>query len=139
MNIVIDTNRFISALIRDGISRQLISNYHLNFLFPEFEFKEIFEHKEEIINKARLNEKEFNILNLRLLKYVKIIPADLIMDFADEAEQIIGNIDLDDVQFIATALTFNCPIWSDDKHFKKQNVVKVFNTSELLNLVNTLD
>ena len=39
----------------------------------------------------------------------------------------IGNVDIDDVPFIATSLAFdNCPIWSDDKHFKGQDRIKIY-------------
>jgi len=57
---------------------------------------------------------------------------DIIIKFKEEANEIMGNIDSDDVLFIATALAFNCPIWSEDKHFKQQDKVKVFTTKELL-------
>jgi len=58
------------------------------------------------------------------LKYVRIIPTDVVVDYKKQAYEIIGYIDEDDVIFIATALAFNCPIWSEDKHFQKQNIVK---------------
>ena len=43
-----------------------------NFLFPEFEFEELDKYKEEILEKSKMNEKEFYVLLLRLLKYVRI-------------------------------------------------------------------
>ncbi len=130
MNIVIDTNVFISALIKDGLTRELIVNSKHNLLFPEFELLEIKKHKFEILEKSGLTEKEFNILLLRLLNYVKIIPSDITINYDKEASDIIGKIDKDDIIFIATALAFNCAIWSDDEHFQKQDRVKVFRTSE---------
>ncbi|MBI2004103.1 hypothetical protein HYS72_01430 [Candidatus Pacearchaeota archaeon] len=47
--IVIDTNIFISSLIKEGLTREIITNSKINFLFPEFELEEIYSHKEEII------------------------------------------------------------------------------------------
>ncbi len=135
MNIVIDTNIFISALIRDGITRDIITNMPYNLIFPEFELYEIKKHKDEIFAKSNLSEKEFNILLLRLLNYVKIAPSDIIAKYQTPAFNIMENIDKDDVLFIATALAFNCSIWSDDKHFKHQNVVKVLTTKEIINLL----
>lgn len=134
MNIVIDTNIFISALIKEGITREIILNFDHNFLLPEFAFEEIKEHKSEIIKKSNLFEREFNILFLRLLKYLRIIPANIIFSYREEASKIIGKIDKDDIQFIATALAFNCPIWSNDDHFQKQKTVKIFKTKDILNL-----
>ena len=132
--IVIDTNIFMSGLIKEGLTREIITNSKINFLFPEFELEEIYNHKKEIIKKAGYSEKEFYVLLLRLLKYVRIIPTDVV-DYKKQAYEIMGNIDKDDVIFIATALAFNCPIWSDDKHFQKQNVIKIFKTSEFSSFI----
>ena len=80
MNIVIDTNIFISALIKDSLTRNIIVNLKHNLLFPEFEFAEIKNHKIEIIKKSGLSSKEFDILLLRLLNYVKILVLSLITE-----------------------------------------------------------
>lgn len=41
-----------------------------------------------------------------------------------------------DSLFIACALSNpNSVIWSDDKHFKKQNIIKVYNTKEIIELL----
>ncbi len=131
MKLVIDTNVFISALIKDSKTRRLIKEIRANLLFPEYEFEELKEHKLEIIKKSLLTEREFNILFLKLLKYVNIIPDYIIEEYKEEAFNIMGRIDEKDVQFIATALAFNCSIWSDDKHFKKQDKVKILTTNEM--------
>jgi predicted nucleic acid-binding protein len=133
MNIVIDTNIFMSALIKEGTTREIITNFNHNFLLPEFAFEEIEEHKLEIIKKSKLFEREFNILFLRLLKYIRIIPTDIISPYRKEASEIMGEIDKEDIQFIAAALAFNCPIWSNDKHFKMQNKVSSLTTPEMKN------
>lgn len=132
MNIVIDTNIFISALIKEGATREIITDFNYNFLLPEFAFEEIEEHKLEITKKSKLSERDFNILFLRLLRYIRVIPADMISPYREEASKIIGKIDREDVQFIATALAFNCPIWSNDKHFQKQNKIKIFTTKDMM-------
>ena len=135
MNIVVDTNVFISALIRDGITRHIIVHSKDNLIFPEFELVEINDHKEEIIKKANLTERQFNIVLLRLLKYVRVIPTNIVIDYRDEAFEIMKEIDKDDTIFIATALAFNALIWSDDSDFKKQNKIKILTTKELINLI----
>ena len=49
---------------------------------------------------------------------------------------MIKEIDKKDAPFIATSLAHNnCPIWSDDKHFKLQEKIKVYTTEELINLL----
>jgi len=61
-----------------------------------------------------------------------VIKTDNFIKYKNFAEKIIGDIDKDDVQFIALALAFNCPIWSDDRHFQKQNKIKVITTKEMI-------
>lgn len=133
--LVIDTNILISALIKNGPIRKIIVNSKQNLLLPEFELEEVKSHRKEIMQKAGLSEKELDILLLRLLNYIKIIPTNIILPFKEKALEIIGKIDRDDMQFIATALAFNCPIWSEDKHFKNQNAIKIISTKEMLNCI----
>ena len=72
MNIVTDTNILISALIKNGITRDFIVKSKNNFIIPEFEVYEIYEHKNEIIKKSKLSEREFDTIFLRLLRNIKI-------------------------------------------------------------------
>jgi len=132
--IVIDSNIIISALIKNGTIRDILTNFNVNFVFPQEGLEEIYSCKHEIIKKANISENEFNILLLRILKYIRLIPFDILAKFKYKAQQIIGEIDKDDVVFIAAALTLKCPIWSDDKHFQKQKEIKVFTTKNILEL-----
>jgi len=139
MNILaIDTNIIISALIKDGLIRKILTSLKLNFLFPEWGIEEIYYYKNEIMSKANLNEEEFDTLLLRILKYVKLVPTKMVEKFKNEADSLIGKVHINDAIFLATALTFNCPIWSDDKHFKKQDRIKAWNTQELLSFLNSI-
>ena len=53
----------------------------------------------------------------------------------DEAEKIMDHIDKDDTPFIAAALATNSIIWSDDKHFEKQNKIKILKTKDLIKMI----
>jgi predicted nucleic acid-binding protein len=49
----------------------------------------------------------------------------------------MGKIDIEDVNYIALALSIeNNGIWSDDKHFLKQDKIRVYRTEEIINLLN---
>ncbi|MBL7148370.1 MAG: hypothetical protein ISS82_06090 [Nanoarchaeota archaeon] len=121
----------ISALIKKGLTRDILTNFNATFLFPEQGLKEIYFYKSEIIRKSKIDEKGFYVLLLRLLKYVRLIPMDIFINFKDEADKIMGHIDKTDTIFIAVALALNCSVWSNDKHFKKQKKVKVFTTKNI--------
>ena len=47
----------------------------------------------------------------------------------------MDKIDPDDTPFITAALATKSDIWSDDKHFEKQNKIRVKKTSDLVKYV----
>lgn len=132
MRIVIDTNIFISAMMKDSLTREIIVNTDHDMIFPEYEFQELYKYKDEIIKRSTLSETEFIKLTSLLLRQMRIISYDEIRNDFDDACNIMDDIDSGDVIFIATALAFDASIWSDDKHFKVQNKIKVFTTQEMI-------
>jgi len=119
-------------LIRESIVRKILVVGGIEFLVPEFTFEEINKHKKEILQKSKLNESQFDLLMATLKENLTVVPKYEIRKIK-EAKGIMDKIDPNDTIFIALALsTFNDGIWSDDIHFKKQNVVKVWNTEELI-------
>lgn len=136
MIIVLDTNVFISALVKDSTTRRLIVESKHLLLFPENIFQEIREHREEILYKTGLAKEEYDKLIAKILKYAYIVPIELVVFQREEAYNLVKNIDVDDVLFFATALVFkNSIIWSDDARLKKQTKVKVLNTQEIVGLL----
>lgn len=131
VKIVIDTNVFISALMKDSITREIIVNSKYLFLFPEYEFQEIYKYKDDILKKSGYSEKEFIRLTSLLLNHMRIIGYEEIRDNFNEASEIMNQIDINDAMFVAVALTFDAFIWSDDKDFKKQNRIKVLTTEDM--------
>jgi len=138
MNLVIDTNIFLSALIKDGLTRDIIINSPFNLFIPEQELIEIKRYEELIIDKSKINKGDLIDLIRKLLRYITIIRNDNIAKYKCKADEIIGKIDGDDIPFIAAAISLNCPIWSDDKHFQKQKEIKIFTTNEILKIYNQI-
>lgn len=134
MNVVIDSNIFISALIKkDGFTRGIIINSSHNFLFPEYEFQEIYKYKKDILKKSGYSEIELIEAISSLLNHMRIVSHEEICNYYSEAFEIINKIDPDDKIFIATALAFDAIIWSDDKYFKMQDRIKSLTTEEMKN------
>ncbi len=131
---VFDTNIIIAALIRNASCRKVLSNPDNAFLIPDFTFEEVERNKEEIIGKSGLSEGEFNTLLLEIREDMEIVPSEEIRQ-KEKAREIMDKIDAEDTIFIALALsTSNDGIWSDDKHFKKQNIIKVYTTTEIIEM-----
>ena len=132
MRLVVDTNRLIAALIKNGASRSILKNTEYNFFTPEFALEEIWKYKSLIQKKAGISEQEFSVFLFLLSYKVKFISSEEYTKQMPLAVSIMGHIDKKDVPFIAVALALNASIWSDDEHFVKQNKVKIFKTEDLL-------
>ncbi len=136
MKLIIDTNILISSLLKDSTTREILLNESLNFYLPELVLSEVNKYLPYIIQKSELNEKEIKKLLNTLLENLFLVPIDEYEKKMDEGMKIIGKIDEKDTQFIALALSIeNDGIWSNDKHFEKQEKISVFKTIDILNLL----
>lgn len=136
MKLVIDTNILISALIKDSLTRELLLFPSIEFLLPEYSLEEIENHKTKISKYSGLTSEDIDIILSILLENISIIPADKIKPHLKKASEIIGHIDLNDVPFVALALsTDNDGIWTNDKHFERTEGIKVWKTPDLRDLL----
>jgi len=135
MRLVIDSSSIISAVIRDSSSRNIIFLSGIKFYAVQEAEDEVAKYKNEILNKAGISEEEYNRIIKDLFKKFKIINKEVIQTRLKEAEGIIGKIDIADVPFIAAALALKCGIWSDDKHFQKQDKIRIWKTKDLAKLL----
>ena len=136
MRFVIDTNNIISAIIREGISRDILFFPFFKFYTPTFALKEIDKHLSLIQKKSNLDENDFNELISLIKSRITFIPAKILTDFSTLAEEIMYSIDPHDVPIIACALAVpNEGIWTEDKHFEKQDKARMWKSIELLDHV----
>jgi predicted nucleic acid-binding protein len=133
VKLVVDTSVLIAALMKDSAVRELLLNPFFEFYVPEHCIEEIEKHMGEIAKRSGLIVENVYLLLGILLTSVQVVPKERILERMKEAEQIMGKIDMDDTPFIALALSFpNDGVWSEDRHFLKQNRVKVWLTKDLL-------
>lgn len=132
MRFIIDTNILISALIKDSITRKILLSPKLKFYLPKYLLNEISKYIPEISEKANQGiEIIKKILNI-LLENFFIVPFSVYKPNLKKAIDIMRDIDEKDVQFIALALSIkNDGIWTNDKHFKKQNAIKILTTYDI--------
>jgi predicted nucleic acid-binding protein len=137
MKIVIDTNRLIAALLRSSVSREIILNDKFDLSSPDIIVSEINKHRKYLIEKSKIKPGEFEIILSTLLEKISMIPFD---DFKHEfmnAVNIMRDIDVTDAAFIAVSLASNADgIWTEDKGFSRQKIVKVYSTIDLIELIN---
>src|SRR3989344_5416897 len=136
MRLVIDTNVLMAGLLKDSIVRKILSSENIQFLIPEHALSEIKKHKIGLISKSGMAMEEIDEVVDLLLENIEIIPELRIKNKLKEAENIMKSIDIKDSTFIATALAIDGDgIWSFDEHFKKQNLVRIYSTKELIKYI----
>ena len=135
MRLIVDTNRIIAALIKDSVSKRIITHINKELLTIDFTEREIKKYETLILKKAKINSAELKMIFEKLKEKLIILDDKIILTKMEEAKEIMDNIDPDDTPFIAAALATKADIWSDDKHFDKQNKVKVWKTKDLMKFV----
>src|SRR3989344_5571482 len=130
MKFVVDTNILYTFFWKTSLTNKVLLTQDLELFSPEFALEEINLHKQDILKKTKLSEKEFKELRTDLAIAVEFLPIEKYKDFFEPAKKICP--DSNDIDFFALALKLDLPIWSNDSLLKKQNAVNVFSTSDLL-------
>ena len=143
MFLIVDANILFSFFNPSSARRDIIhASPKLGFklISADFVFEELVKDRGKIQKYSRISGLEFIIFFSLLEKMIESIPKEehskflpKAMGLAPHARDVPPNTK--DVPYFALALSLNCPIWSDEKLFKKQDVVKVFNTGELFKLL----
>ena len=132
MELVIDTNCLISALIRYGKSRNLLFSPWLSLYAPEYIFSEVFRHRQDILHKSGIAASDFAALLNLLSSRIITVPECEFRSFKDKASTLVKHPE--DIPFMALALSKNISLWSDDRALQQQSEVKVYSTPALVTL-----
>lgn len=138
MDLVVDANVVISALITDSTTRELIVTLEPQLSTPETVHDEIRKYEDLIVEKSGMAGDEVRQFLELLFEYIETVPADEFYQHIDRAEDAIGETDPDDVLYLACALGRGAGIWSDDSDFETQDLVPVFTTSEVIDSFDTV-
>ncbi len=132
MRLIIDTNRIISALLKEGWTREIITSINFEFYTIDYAIEELSKHKNYILKKAKMNEGEFELLFNLVMENINIVPDKKVKSHMKKAVDIMKDIDLNDSPILACALSIpNEDIWTEDKHFDKQSNVRIWTTKDL--------
>jgi predicted nucleic acid-binding protein len=124
MEIVLDTNVIISSLLRNGITRKILFLSPFEFYTPSSTRSEIEKHKEELIRKSKLDADAFQYMMETIFSKIQIVNLHSIEPYKNKSIEIMTGIDVSDAPFIALALHLDCPVWSNDGHFKCSKLLK---------------
>jgi len=123
----------MAGLLKISTSRKIILHDHFSFYAPDYIETELTKHREYLMRKSNLAESDYDLLISILLDRVTLVPFE---DFEGEysrALHIMEPFDENDSPFLAVGLACNLDgIWTEDRHFLRQDLMKVFHTSDLI-------
>lgn len=138
MELVIDANVVISALIADSKTRELIVTLEPDLLTPAFVYDEIENYEELVVEQSGMEpDRVAQFIDL-LFQYIEVVPADGFYPAIGKADEAIGDTDPDDVLYLACAIATDAAIWSDDSDFEEQSLVQTYSTNDVINSFETL-
>lgn len=71
-----------------------------------------------------------------LLEKITLVPFEEFEHEYDRAMRIMETIDQNDAPFLAVALALGMPgIWTEDRHFFRQDLITVYSTRDLIELI----
>jgi len=133
MKLVIDTNRIMAGLLRNSTSRKIILHDSFSFYAPDFIETELNKHRSYLVKKAKIPEDDFNLLMQILLDNVELVPFEDFADGFDRAMEIMKPVDENDAPFLAVGFALGIEgIWTEDRHFLRQDILKVYSTGDLI-------
>jgi predicted nucleic acid-binding protein len=140
MKLVVDTNIVIAGLLKDSVTRKILLHPLFSYYIPEHAFDEIEHHEDELIKKSGLTRHRFHQIMSILKKRLSIVPIEEFIEHYPEAYEAMKKIDETDAPFIALSLSFdNDGVWTNDRHFEKQILVRVWSTTDLFNELKELE
>lgn len=135
LEVVVDAGRVIAATFRNGTCRRALFDERLRASAPGFLAEGLREHRKELADRIHLSEAEIEVVVAALLDRIIILPEAALRPFMSQAGEALGRVDRDDVAYVAAGLALGgMPIWTDDKHFGEQLLIKVTSTADLVHV-----
>lgn len=129
MKVVVDANVIFAAIIGRKFTLNLICSKDFEFYAPEFIFIELEAYRDILKEKGKIDDLKFDAIVAELCRNIKLVSYLEFCHFLSNAREICP--DKDDIMYFALAMELNCPLWSNDRKLKQQNMVKIYSTDEM--------
>jgi len=122
LRVVVDTNKVIASLLRDGKVRRLLFYPGLELLLPRYVLEEIDEHRRYL--EEKISPQAIDFILFKIAKKSRIIGVrELSQENLREARRLAEAFDIDDYPFIAIAIEYDAIIWTNDKELIKHSLI----------------
>lgn len=133
LELVVDTNVLLAALLKEAVSRELLLDSRLRLFAPEhliFETQKHLKANSELRRRIRLTSEDLEDLFFLLTESIETVPEEEFASRMPQAFKIAPH--REDAPYVALGLALNIPIWSNDKGMCLQDQVRVYSTKELV-------
>jgi predicted nucleic acid-binding protein len=116
--LVVDANILVRAVLGTRV-RKLLEAYceEVSFFVPEAAYAEAEEHLPGLVIKRGGDPEKAMTLLRALRNLVELVGRDVYGGFEAEAQERLGQRDLEDWPILASALALRCSIWTEDTDF----------------------
>ncbi len=132
MPLIVDAEVVFASLIKVGFTFDLIrylNKVGIKLMSPQYLEEELFKRFNRILKYSGLTPKELEFIISILFKHIIITPKLSYEPFLQEARKLSPHDK--DAPYFALALASDSPLWSNEKKFKEQSIVKILSTSDL--------
>ncbi len=136
MELVVDANILVAGSIRAAVTRELLHHERLSLWTPESGLTESMRVLASPEFRRRFGEKsaaEPQFILDQLTAKIRVVPLLTIKHLRSEALQLAPHPE--DAPYLALAMHLHIALWSNDAGLKRQNIVPVYATHELLKLI----
>jgi predicted nucleic acid-binding protein len=136
MRIVVDASVVVAALMADGTVRDvLLSSSDHDFVAPEYIRGEVSRNIPKISRRSRLAPATVRALIEDVFEVLELIPASFYAEWRrTAAEAALRAGAHGDEEYIALAISFDCPIWTLDDDFERIPGLSVLTTRKVIEL-----
>lgn len=131
MKLVADANILFSLVKKGSVTEELVTSFGLELYSVDYVLDELEKHKAILLKKSGL--KTFKEVKDILEKYVTFVETKGLISELHNVQQLVS--DENDIIYFALAKKLNLVIWSNDKHFKEQEIFDVVTTKELIEIL----
>ena len=116
--IILDANILIRAILGNKVRTLITDNIErIDFFTPEVCIADVQKYLPILFEKRSIPIEPALILLQDLRSLLHVVDETIYQREKEEAQLRIKNRDLQDWPIVATALTLNCPIWTEDQDF----------------------
>ncbi len=129
MKVVVDTNIFFSALLKNNnkFRNALLLNTQPSFCSCYLLIAELFKYKEKLVNLSQIDEYDLLKVFYEMLKNIELYNENLITKQSfSESYKLCKNIDLKDIPFVALTIELDGLLWTGDTKLKEGLLKKGF-------------